>query len=185
MKLKYVFALFILVVIAQLFVPAQMIFGQEAVLNNGTAYKFKTRPVDPSDPYRGKYITLQYDINSAITNDTLWERKEDVYVYIKEDSLGFAELVEVSKTPLAIENDYIIAEVVWYQKKQNNLRFNLPFDRFYMNETKAKPAEDAYRKAQRDTIPNNTYGLVYVKEGEAVLKDVIIDEVSIADYVEE
>ncbi|WP_055434616.1 hypothetical protein [Lacinutrix algicola] len=43
MKLKYIFTLFILVVIAQLFVPMQMIFGQEAVLNNGKAYKFRTQ----------------------------------------------------------------------------------------------------------------------------------------------
>ena len=53
-----------------------------------------------------------------------------------------------------------------------------------MEESKAKPAEDAYRKAQRDTIPNNTYALVYIKEGKAVLENVIINEVPIADYVE-
>lgn len=183
-KLKHVFALFILVVIAQLFVPMQMIFGQETILKTGTAYKFRTQPVDPSDPYRGKYITLSYDINSAISIDSTWERKQDVYVYIEEDSLGFAKLTEVSKMPLEIENDYIIAETGWYSKRSKILNFNLPFNRFYMEESKAKPAEDAFRKAQRDTLPNNTYGLVFVKDGEAVLKDVLINEIPIADYVD-
>ena len=185
MKIKYIFALFILVVIAQLFVPAQMIFGQEAILNTGKAYRFRTQPIDPSDPYRGKYITLRYDINSAITNDTIWERKQDVFVYIKEDSLGFAELVEVSVNPIKSKNDFVKAEAFTYYKKSNKLRFTLPFNRFYMEESKAKPAEDAFREAQRDSLPNNTYALVYVKEGEAVLKDVLINDVSIADYVEE
>jgi len=185
MKLQHVFILFIIVAIAQLFVPTQMIMGQETVLTEGKAYKFKTQPVDPSDPYRGKYITLRYDMNSALNKGLTWERYEEIYVYIKEDSLGFAELVEVGKSPINSENDYVIAKARRSYIDYNRVFFDLPFDRFYMNENKAKPAENAYRVAQRDTIPNNTYGLVYIKEGKAVLKDVIINEISIADYVEE
>lgn len=184
MKLQYVFILFIGAAIAQLLVPMTMIFGQETVLKEGKVYKFKTEPVDPSDPYRGKYITLRYNINSAITKDSVWEHKQDVYVYIKEDSLGFAELVEVSKAPTNSENDYVIAKARRQYKNSKRVYFNLPFNRFYMEESKAKPAEDAYRMAQRDTVPNNTYALVYVKEGEAVLEDVLINEMSIADYAE-
>jgi len=184
-KIKYMFLLFLVVAVAQLFVPAQMIMGQETVLTQGKAYKFKTHPVDPSDPYRGKYITLRYDMNRAPNKGLTWERNEEIYVYIKEDSLGFAEMVEVSKSPINSNNDYVIAQARRSYKDYNQVFFDLPFNRFYMNENKAKPAEDAYRIAQRDTIPNNTYGLVYVKDGEAVLKDVIINEVSIADYVEE
>ena len=185
MKTLHIFIIFIIVAIAQLFIPAKMILNQEDILDTGTAYKFKTQPVDPSDPFRGKYITLRYDIDSGQSNDTLWNRKEDVYVYLKKDNLGFAELYKISKEQLEIENDYVIAEVNRYNKKTKNLTFNLPFNRFYMEETKAKPAEDAYRKAQRDSLPNNIYGLVYIKDGEAVLKDVIVNDVSIAKYVEE
>jgi len=184
-KIKYVFILFVMVAVAQLFVPAQMIFGQEAILNTGKAYKFKTRPVDPSDPYRGKYITLSYDMRSVNTKDTTWQRKDDVYVYIETDSLGFAKAVDASRQLLPKEGNYIIAEVSWYSKSTQEVNFNLPFNRFYMEETKAKPAEDAYRDAQRDNKPNNTYALVYIKDGEAVLKDVIINEVPIAEFVEE
>lgn len=185
MKTLHIFIIFIIVALAQLFIPAKMILGQEDILDTGTAYKFKTQPVDPSDPFRGKYITLNYDMNSTQSNDTLWERKQDVYVYIKKDDFGFAELHDVSIEPLNIENDYVIAEVNWYNKKTKKLTFNLPFNRFYMEETKAKPAEDAYREAQRDSLPNNIYGLVYIKEGKAVLKDVMVNNVSIAKYVEE
>ncbi len=185
MKTQHIFIIFIIVALAQLFIPAKMILGQEDILDTGKAYKFKTQPVDPNDPFRGKYITLRYDINSTESIDTLWSRKQNAYVYIKKDNLGFAELYKVSREPLDIENDYVIAEVNWYNKKTKELTFNLPFNRFYMEETKAKPAEDAYRNAQRDSLPNNIYGLVYIKDGEAVLDDVIINDVSIAKYVEE
>ncbi|WP_452597623.1 GDYXXLXY domain-containing protein [Pontimicrobium sp. MEBiC01747] len=183
-KIKHIFILFVLIALVQLFIPIQMILGQETILDSGTAYKFRTEPIDPTDPFRGKYITLRYNINSAITPDTTWLRQDDVYVYIKKDSLGFAQLTQVSKKPLPVKEDYVIAKASWYNYNTNTLRFNLPFNRFYMEENKAKPAEEAHREAQRDTIPNNTYALVYVKEGDAVLKNVIINKVPIADYVE-
>lgn len=185
MKTLHIFIIFIIVALVQLFIPAKMILIQEDVLTTGTAYKFKTQPVDPSDPFRGKYITLNYDINSAKTDDSLWYRKDNVYVYLNKDNLGFAELYKVSKEPLDIKNDYVIAEVNRFNKNTQKVNFNLPFNRFYMEESKAKPAEDAYRKAQRDSVPNNIYGLVYIKDGEAVLNDVIINDVSIAKYVED
>lgn len=182
---KYIFIIFIIVALVQLFVPAQMIFSKEEVLSTGTIYKFKTEPVDPNDPFRGKYITLRYAIRSCSTKDTVWERRTPIYIALTTDSLGFATVKEVSKTPFDNATDYVVGETYWYDKGTEKVSFDFPFDRFYMNEYKAKPAEDVYRKAQRDTLPNNTYALVAVKDGEAVLKDVIINEKSIADYVEE
>ena len=54
-----------------------------------------------------------------------------------------------------------------------------------MEESKAKPAEDIYRKYNRrlDTI-NKTYAVVAVKDGKAVLKDVFINDKSIHYYIE-
>ena len=184
MKTIHIFIIFIVVVLAQLFVPAQMIFNKEAIITNGKAYKFKTQPVDPSDPYRGKYINLNYDISSFVTTDTLWERQDKVYVYLDIDSLGFAKVNDVSKTPLNLTRDFIVAEVNWYNKRDKKLNFSFPFNRYYMEETKAYDAEVAVRNNQRDSIKNNTYALVYIKNGEAVLNDVIIDDISIKDYVQ-
>lgn len=184
MKTIHILILFIVVAIAQLFIPAKMIFNREAIIEKGTVYKFKTQPVDPNDPFRGKYINLNYDVRSFVTSDTLWERQDQVYVYLDTDSLGFAKVNEVSKMPLNLEKDFILAEVSWYNKREHTLNFNLPFNRYYMEETKAYDAEVAVRNAQRDSIPNNTCALVYIKDGEAVLNDVIINEISIKDYVE-
>ncbi len=184
MKTIHIFILFVIVAWVQLFIPAQMIFNKEAIIETGTVYKFKTQPVDPSDPFRGKYINLNYDIRTHKTKDSLWDNQDDVYVYLENDSLGFAKINQINKTPLEINNDFVIAKVNWYNKNEQKLNFSLPFNRYYMEETKAYDAEVAVRDMQRDSLPNSTYALVYIKNGEAVLNDVIINEVSIKDYVE-
>jgi len=189
MKKSYLIIAFCIVALIQLFVPAQMIFNQEEVLDKGRAYKFKTRPIDPNDPFRGKYITLNYDIRSFTTTDSTWQRGDDVYVYIK-DSLGFAALDTIAKQKLDRETDFVVAEARYFYKRKfyNNqssrLTFDLPFNRFYMEESKAKPAEDAVRVTRFDSVIKNVYGVVYIKDGASVLKDVVIDGVPIADYIE-
>lgn len=184
MKTIHIFILFIVVAVAQIAVPTQMILNKESIIKSGKVYKFKTRPVDPSDPYRGKYITLNYEIGSFKTNDSLWKRKDKVYLYLGIDNLGFAKINDISKTPLQVGNDFVLAEVNWYDAHKKELHFSLPFNRYYMEESKAYDAEVAVRENQREAVKNSTYALVYVKDGEAVLNDVIIDGVSIKDYVE-
>ena len=185
MKTIHIFTLFIIVALIQLFVPAQVILKQESVLETGHAYKFKTQPIDPNDPFRGKYITLNYAISSIKTKDSLWKRNEPLFVYLKIDSLGYAKIDTVSRQQiLKKDNDYCMAKVRWYSKYDNTLNIDFAFKRYYMEETKAYDAEVAVRIRQRDSLLDNTHALVYVKEGEAVLSDVIIDNISIKNYVE-
>ena len=185
MKTIHIFILFLVVVIIQLFVPAKMILGREDVLTTGTLYKFKTRPIDPNDPFRGKYITLRYELNKAKSTDSTWKRGDRIFVYLKEDSLGYAKLHSVSKAKIENNKDYFETKVKWRSKTSNEVSFNLPFDRFYMEEFKAKPAEDAYNisSRERNIIEKPTYALVAIKDGKSVLKNVFINEVPIADYI--
>ncbi|MGJ8590915.1 MAG: GDYXXLXY domain-containing protein [Aquaticitalea sp.] len=183
MKSVHLFLLFIVVAIAQLFVPAQMIFNLERTIEEGTSYKFKTQPIDPSDPFKGKYIRLNFEINSFATTDTIWNRNDEIYISLKNDSLGFAAVQRIDLEAPAT-GDYVKAKVDWYDFHEKTVNFTFPFDEFYMNEYKAYDAEIAHRKAQRDSDVNNTYALVYVKDGEAVLEDVFIDDIPIAEYVE-
>ncbi|MCP3932456.1 MAG: GDYXXLXY domain-containing protein, partial [Bacteroidetes bacterium] len=66
----------------------------------------------------------------------------------------------------------------------NKLTIAYPFDRFYMEESKADDAEDIYREFQRDNR-RAAYALVNIKEGKAVLKDVLIDGISIRELAKE
>ena len=185
MKTIHIFLIFVGLALLQLFIPFQMIRAKETVLTTGVKYKFKARPVDPSDPFRGKYITLHYSEQSAVSTDSTWSKGDAIYVKLQKDSLGFARVDKVSRTVFATTDDYVKTKVRWYNSNDHKVKFGFEFNRYYMEESKAYDAEVAYVESIRDSLPeNDTYAVVYVKDGKAVLQDVMINEVSIKDYVE-
>lgn len=170
---------FILVALVQLYIPAKMISDKNDVLETGTEFKFRTAPLDPEDPFRGKYITLTYRENTIRIDDPYnWSPGETAYVLIGTDPEGFARLDSVRKDPPMGNADFIQVEL--RTVTDLTLTLDFPFDRFYMEETKAPRAEEAYFEAQQDSS-QVTYALVNVKDGDAVLKDVVINGVSVRD----
>ena len=181
MKKPYLIAAFIITVLAQLSIPLKMIYDSEITEREGAEFKFKTVPIDPTDFLRGKYIILSYDIENYPTQDTTFISGEYAYAVLKEDAGGFAEITSLHHDKPKDEKNYVFAEVHSNYAGRINLEF--PFNRFYMNEHKAKDAETAYAEySEKDSKP--AYALVAVKEGNAVVKDVIIDGVPIKEYVE-
>ncbi|WP_111707260.1 GDYXXLXY domain-containing protein [Lutibacter citreus] len=185
---KLLFTLFIAVVIAQLFVPFKMILSKEDTLKTGTPYKFITAPIDPTDPFRGKFIVLSFIENEFnIEDEKEWKRNEIIFVLLQNNKDGFATIKSIVKEkPAETSNDFIEAKVdrVYATEKNKRILIQYPFERYYMEEFKAKDAENTYRESQRDNM-NKTYALVYVKNGEAVLKDVLINGKPIKQIVEE
>lgn len=184
MKTKYLIVAFAITAILQLAAPLKMIYDSESTERHGVEYKFKTAPIDPSDPFRGKYITLSFDldITSVQTKDTTWLRNEPIFVSLAKDSLGFAKIGNISREKPTDNTDYFSTTVGYYYGQ--DLHINIPFDRFYMEEGKAYDAEIVYRNFNRNSINTKpTYALVAVKDGNAVLKNVIIDDMPIKDYV--
>ncbi len=175
---------FILVALMQLYVPASMIWDKEDTLNTGTEYRFKTAPIDPNDPFRGKYITLNYDENTVeIENEEDWIRGDYVYVQLITDNDRFAKIKSVSKEKPTDNQDYLKAKVSFVSGNGSNmLTIDYPFDRFYMEESKAYEAELTYRQTLQDTS-KLTFAVVGIKNGDAVLKDVLIDGTSIREIV--
>ncbi|GAA4960306.1 GDYXXLXY domain-containing protein [Algibacter aquimarinus] len=184
MKTTYTLIIFIVVALLQLFIPTQMILKQESILKNGVAYKFKTQPVDPSDPFKGKYINLNYENDTFKIKDTLWQTNEPIFVYLTNDSLGFAEVEAVSRNIIPNKNNYVKAKAGWYSNYSKKLSIKYSFTEYYMEETKAYDAEVVVRNRQRDSLPITTYAIVYIKNGEAVLSAVMVDGISIKNYVE-
>lgn len=176
--------LFVVMCLAQWLVPANMIYDSERVIREGKTYRFKTMPVDPSDPFRGKYITLSFDADVVLlTDNSTWTPGEEVYVTFTTDSAGFALADAISRDKPAVE-DYLKTTVSYTTSSPYSLVFDLPFDRYYLEESKASQAEQAYWKAQTDST-QVTYGLVAMGAGTAVLKDVMINEKSIVEVVNE
>lgn len=186
---------FILVVIAQLLVPIQMIRNQEDILTTGKILKFKTAPIDPYDAFRGKFIYLDFADDKIPVNDDTRKLKynDDIYVIFR-DSSGYALPLSASLSEPNSSSVYIKAKVNYVDSraikinKSINHRDKLhvyidyPFNRFYMNEHKAPEAEKAYNSANRN-LKGNVYAEVAIKNGVGVVRDVFIDGISIKDYV--
>ena len=180
MKTKYVFIAFAVTALLQAFAPLKMVYDNEMTVSHGTVYKFKTEPIDPSDPFRGKYVSLNFEETYTV-KDTIWERGQRAYALLKADNAGFAKITAITKTEPKTGNNYIAVKTNYYF--DGELHVELPFDRYYMEEGKAQEAEDGYREYNQNENAKPAYALVAVKEGNAVVTDVIIDGLPIRNYV--
>jgi uncharacterized membrane-anchored protein len=177
---KNILVLFALVVLAQLFVPFQMIFKQEDIIKTGTEFKFQTAPIDPYDAFRGKYITLFFkEREITVKNAEKYTNGETIFATINTDKNGFAKISSISKTKPKNTDSYLKLKV-GFALNNDKIAIDLPFNRFYMNENIASKAEKIYREFSIKK-KNETYALVAIKNGEAVIKDVRINDVSIKD----
>ena len=181
---KIIWIGFVLMVLLQLWAPAAMIFNKEAVLKNGKAYKFRCAPVDPNDPFRGKYIVLRPEAASFKSGRTQkWQAGEAVYVQVSQDSAGFAHIAGFHKEMPEPSTDIIKATINYVSYDSlKEVFIEWPFERFYMEESKAYEAEKAYLKATADSN-QKTYALVKVKKGDAVLQNVFINDHPISYYI--
>ncbi|MEJ7647140.1 MAG: GDYXXLXY domain-containing protein [Chryseolinea sp.] len=182
--MKYITTiLFVIMLLAQWIVPGKMIYDSENVIFKGAVYKFKTQPIDPSDPFRGNYITLSFEAN-VIKDTTRYEPGEVVHVTFLADSAGYALASTISrKTPAS--GPYLQTTVRYTSGSSLSLvYFALPFDRFYMEESKASEAERAYWQANTDSV-QVAYGVVSMGNGVAVLTDVMINDKSVRNLVKE
>ena len=120
MNNKYLIpGLFVLVIIAQLYVPASMILEREDILTTGKTYKFETRPVDPTDPMRGKYIILGFENDQIkIAGDTSFFSGQEVFVVPGKNKEGFVIINELKQEKP--DGEYIKADLgnVYYQEEQ-------------------------------------------------------------------
>ncbi len=179
---------FIVVALIQLYIPTSLMLSSEEVIGKGYEYKFKVAPIDPNDPFRGKYVTLSFEANTYYDTDSLFHRGQEVFVILGYDNEGFAKIDYIlSEQPYNVDN-YVKAKVNSIYKDYEDedrygIRIGYPFNRFYMEETKAPEAESLYWDAARDTS-KVAYALVSVKGGEAVLLDVMINDISLKDLTE-
>lgn len=185
-----VIAGFVVMVAAQWYAPLSLVWDSEKVVDQGVEYRFKTAPVDPSDPFRGKYITLNFDAETYYPTDTTeahLPENVDIYAILTRDSLGFAKILQLSEDRPIPGLDYFTTSIYYvYRDVDNNPVVNLrfPFTRFYLEESKASEAEKLYWSTNRDTT-EVCYAKVSVHEGNTTLTDVMIGDRRIVDIVRE
>ena len=173
--------LFACAALAQVAVPLGMIGKREAALRDGRVFKFRTAPVDPYDAFRGRYVALQLEGASslAMPDASAYERGQQLYAVIQEDTGGFARIT-------ALKNDRPEGDAFIRTRVQHawgtNVTLRLPFDRYYLPEGLAPRAESAYRQHSSGTN-RAAYVTVRVRGGFAVLESLYIEDKPIMDYL--
>ena len=177
-------ALFVALCLAQLYVPASMIWGSEATLTQGEPIKIRCQPVDPADPFRGRYVVLTLDMGEArVPEGTDPEgMPENAYVTLEPDGQGFMRWGEALPSKPA-SGLYVYTTVYPYWSEENPVvTVEPPFDRFYMNEAIAPEAERIYFEQLREA-PQNCSVAARVLDGVVVAEELYLDNTPVVEYV--
>lgn len=168
--------IFLAVALAQISVPASMIWKRQQILREGRVWKFRTAPVDPVDALRGRYLSLRFAAERFSRADSLPYGSTALFVSVKEDAEGFAVVDEVSLEPRHGDN-VIRAEPGGFFDERQHLRFH--FDRFWVNEGDAVAAEAAYRTHGKD----DGYVTVRVGRGDAAIEELYLAGQPLREYL--
>ena len=171
--------LFFVVGLAQLAVPASVVWKRTRTLQEGRVWKFRTAPVDPEDALRGRYVSLQFAAEDYPANQQM---NEDAgYATLKEGPEGFAEVENLSATPVEMSGDNVLKVKVrgWYNNLQH---LEFPFDRYWVSEKLAPAAEAAYF-ANSTRKKMNAYVTVRVRRNDAAFEELYIDIRPLKEYL--
>lgn len=182
MKKSLITIIFALAVAAQLLVPVSMIWKREATLREGAIYKFRAAPVDPYDAFRGRFVALRYQEEARdipVAADLKITSGRKCYAVIENGEDGFARIarVELDRPEMA---DYIPALVRY--TSETNVTIDIPYKRFYMEESAAPRAEAAYRDFSQATNLN-AYIQLRVRNGFGVIEDLYVEDVPVREFL--
>lgn len=186
MKIPIRFALFMLLCVAQLGVPFTMIRQHEEILMEGARIKIRCQPIDPADPFRGRYVSLSLDLGEATVPKGVRAPEGPVTAYVRlvTDPEGFTRWGELSyERPLS--GVYIRTTVnPYWSDDGETVWVEPPVDRFYLAEDIAPEAERVYFEHVREA-PEHCYVTARVLEGDMVLEQLYLDDKPVAEYVRE
>lgn len=157
---KTLLTILILTILAQILVPAYMIWGKYDVLNNGEEIKLRVSPIDPYDAFRGRYVSLWYDDGLS------YYESMGKYGILEVGKDGFATVKKVVKQKPA-DGLYITSN--------DDEFFNIPLDRYYLEENLAPKVEKML------STEKEAYVTVRIKNGKSVLSGLYIDGTAVED----
>ena len=171
MRKEFRIGLFSGLILLQIASPLLMIVRREAVLKDGTVFRFKTTPVDPYDAFRGRYVALGVEANKVAKPQGVdLKYGQKVYAQIALDEQGFARISQITaEKPQG--SPFLIAEISYFSG--NEVFLNLPMDRYYMEEKAAPRAEQLYRKYSGRN-KRDAYITVRIKDGFAVVEGLYV-----------
>lgn len=105
MKRRWLLIFFAVTAAAQWAVPGIQILKSERILADGKPHRFRIRPVDPADLFRGRYVVVNVERNTVDLDHTPeadeFGRGRAMYVTLQDDAGGFAYPAAIGPTPPA------------------------------------------------------------------------------------
>ena len=158
---KHLVAVLAVLLIIQLAVPVYMIAGKYDVLINGEEHKFRVRPIDPYDAFRGRYVAV------GIQTDLRGNEKYGIIGVMPD---GFSDLVSLTDSK-PVTGAYV--------KSIARDWFRMPIDRYYMDEKLAPKAESLVSRGSE----KEAYVTARIKNGSLVISGLYVDGVPIEEML--
>ncbi len=173
--------IFALVALGQLAVPTYMIREAERTLADGEVMRFRTAPVDPQDLFRGRYVRLDFEaLRAKMTGEEFFQRNRAAHVLFERDAEGFARAIAIQEVPPDSVN-FMTVHMLNFDSETNEIEFELPVDRFYMEESLAPLAEREYARLRG----RSAWAELRVRYGHTLIEQVFIDGVPLARLARE
>jgi len=166
---------FVALALAQVAVPGSLIWKRERTLRQGNVWKFRTAPVDPVDAFRGRYVALEFEVEShEISPPSDAESGQTVFVTMRQNPEGFAEIDRVSARPPA-GDDFLEAQL-------RGKTISLPFEKYWVTERDAPAADAAYRAMSRRD-KQNAFVTARIFRGDGALEQLYLDGLPLGEFL--
>lgn len=197
MKTKIFIVAFIILFFVQLGVGLNYVCKNLSALSEGAPIKFKCRPIDPYDMFRGRYVRLNLEnletsyttkidaVEKMLVKNKTQERlriyNTSAYVKLGADAEGFAKIESYAPEYNAESGDVInmrCASITRNAEKQTEpvIAFVAPITKFFMNENDAPLVETEMPKIMRDNNRRaETYIVARLKGDDLVIENLYLD----------
>ena len=182
-KKNILFLFFVLIAIAQLWIPISMISKYQKILTKGVTVKMKMRPRDPVHPFKGKYLQLNFEENNFV-NEGDWKRGESVFLHYHTDKNGFLKVDSLTRDKLEGLNSMKV-KLNYFSPINNMITVKYPFDKYYIDESKAFYAEETIDRDLRDSENHTVYAEIVILDSTPVLKEVYVDDKPILEFLKQ
>lgn len=168
--------------------PGWLIYQQERVLTQGTAYNFPLEPVDPADAFRGRFLALNYRRQALPAPEGI-TTGGPIYLPIATDSQGFARFTGVLAEAPAT-GDYLQATAGYVDSNRVFPQLPEHLLRFYLNEENAPLAEQRFNElmaAQAETTPDSirAYARLRIRHGQALIEQLYFEDRPLREYLKD
>ncbi len=177
---------FTLAVLAQWLLPLSGVWQHEQVIARGVPVRIRCAAPDPYDPLRGRYLAVRPE-QGRLPKPVGMPNQGAVpaWATLVEGADGLSRIESLSLDPVSGPTVVrLVASRQRWNREDETVFVEWPFDRFYLNERLAPDADQLIAKRFRDG-KEQPVAEIRLLDGRAVLTDVLIDGVSVRELAKE